>query len=231
MINAALSIKRQKLAELPQNPQEEKKIEDELWKVVARCLEHVQSPNHTMQLGNLLTDSYEMVLRLGRTACERIQIMRKRHADRLDSLFTGHTHAWCRQQPIQHLAWLQEEQVRLQALRKQLPPNQQAELEKLQEQVDTLPTLPSYDPSDANQYDSLVLQIAQQMVNAVLHSKRKMEERIAKIIEMKEQDIAKERNAKNKEILNIVDYCLEDGNIQNPNSMQSIAQVGQSVWR
>jgi hypothetical protein len=57
MVTAAINIKDQRVLDSIRSSKfDESEVEEELWRVVDKCLQHVSSPAHMMQLGALLKD-------------------------------------------------------------------------------------------------------------------------------------------------------------------------------
>jgi hypothetical protein len=179
MVTASLDIKARKNLELIQNPTlgTEAELEEQVWKVIDGCLKNVRSPQNMMQLGSLLKDrdAYQMVLKVDRKAIERIKELRAKYLEK--------------QKPIQQLAVLREEQNQLTNINKSLEKEQEDLMAKLEEQVKKMPKVASYDPQNSDEYDKLVLQVVQQIMNAVYDSKQKLEAKINKDLEMTEVKI------------------------------------------
>eukprot|EP01114_Cavostelium_apophysatum_P005388 TRINITY_DN1631_c0_g1_i3.p1 TRINITY_DN1631_c0_g1~~TRINITY_DN1631_c0_g1_i3.p1 ORF type:complete len:2306 (+),score=986.21 TRINITY_DN1631_c0_g1_i3:123-7040(+) len=213
MVTVALNIKaQQNMESLKQSKPSDEQAEAEVWKVVERCLTFISSPNHMMQIGALLKDRdcYKLVQQLGKKAAEKINQMKKRFAER--------------QKPIQTLRLLQDEQSWLLQIKKQLTQEQQDEMQRLEVEVKNLPKLPGYDPANADQYEKLALQVAQQIVNSLFDSKAKMEAKIARDLQMTEAEIESERKQKRGEVQEALTYCLQPELVWDPRDMVTLAQ-------
>eukprot|EP01116_Phalansterium_solitarium_P017419 TRINITY_DN4287_c0_g1_i1.p1 TRINITY_DN4287_c0_g1~~TRINITY_DN4287_c0_g1_i1.p1 ORF type:complete len:2401 (-),score=1033.05 TRINITY_DN4287_c0_g1_i1:215-7417(-) len=213
IVLSALRVTELKALDNP-NPSaaDEQKLEADLWEVVSECLAHIESPAHMMQLASQLKerDYYRLVAKVGQRCELRLDEMRTR----LDE----------RQKPIQMLRLLQDEQQFLARITKSLSPDQQAELQKYEAEVNGLKRLPGYDPANADQYERLTLQVAQQIITALFDSKQRLETKIARDLTMSEAQIRTERQAKATEISEAVDHCLRPQLVWDPRNMVELAK-------
>eukprot|EP01090_Pellita_catalonica_P001993 TRINITY_DN1167_c0_g2_i1.p1 TRINITY_DN1167_c0_g2~~TRINITY_DN1167_c0_g2_i1.p1 ORF type:complete len:1453 (-),score=417.61 TRINITY_DN1167_c0_g2_i1:71-4429(-) len=184
--------------------------------VISTCTKYVINPNHLKDISVLLSskEKYDLALDVCKQSQSRVQGMRKRLQQKLK---------------LDTLRWqLQQEEERLKPIKKGLS-KPQKELLEVQKDLKALPKRYSFDPEDMNKYDTMSLDLTQQMLKIALDNKSSLKHK-AKLVKKtrhvytKKERLAVEKGTADQIIKDVLKECMAAGNVEDPFHLHQIAQ-------